>query len=166
MMEGIGLLARRLCACGLLSALALALVRDSGQQAILRLCCASLTVVVLFTALPALRPGQGRGQPARRQMELQTRQALAQSAEQQRQAACQGVEGYLEGQARLLGLECRVSARARLEEGNVFRLEQVEYRLNQPVSSRQRQGLLEAAGQLGLKAEQVLFWEGGGQGEE
>lgn len=166
MLESIGLLGRRLCACGLLSALALALTRDSGQQAILRLCCASLTVVVVFTGLPSLRLDWGEGRSARRQMEFQSRQALEQSAEAQRQAACQGVEDYLEGQAGQLGLECQVSAQARLDPGNLFRLEQVEYWLRQPVSGQQRQGLLEAAGQLGLGPEQVRIQEGGGQGEE
>lgn len=166
MIEGISQMAQRLCACGLLSALALALTRDSGQQAILRLCCASLTIIVVFTSLPSLRIDQRQGQSFRRQMEDQARQALEQSAEAQRQAACQGVEQYLEGQARLLGLECRVSAQARLDPDNVFQLEWVEYYSEQPVSHSQRQGLLEAAGQLGLNTEQVRIEEGGRQSEE
>ena len=157
MLEGIGLLAQRLCACGLLCALAMALVKDSGQQAVVRLCCASLTVIVVFTALPSLRLNLGESQALRRQMEAEAQLALEQSAESQRQAACQGVEAYL---AAALGVRCQVSAQARLEEGNLFCLERVEYRAEAPLTSAQRQGLLQAARQLGLTEDQTTIWEG------
>ncbi len=160
MLEGIGLLAQRLCACGLLCALAMALVKDSGQQAVVRLCCASLTVIVVFTALPSLRLNPGESQALRRQMEAEAQLALEQSAESQRQAACQGVEDYLADQAATLGVRCQVSAQARLEEGNLFCLERVEYRAEAPLTSAQRQGLLQAAGQLGLTEDQTTIWEG------
>ena len=47
-----------------------------------------------------------------------------------------------------------------LEEGNLFYLEQVEYRTEGRLTSRQRQGLLQAAGQLGLTEEQTTIREG------
>ncbi len=166
MLETIGQLAQRLCACGLLSALVLSLVRDSGQQAILRLCCASLTVIVVFTSLPSLRFSQSKSQTVWRQMEIQTQQALEQSTQAQHQAACRGVEQYLQSQAQQMGLECRISVRASLEQGNVFQLEQVEYRLEQPLALWQRQQLLKAAQQLGLAESQVAILEGGGPDEE
>lgn len=160
MLEGIGLLARRLCACGLLCALAMALVKDSGQQAVVRLCCASLTVIAVFTALPSLRLSLGEGQSFRRQMEEEARLALEQSGESQRQAACQGAEDYLKAQAEAMGVRCQVSVQARLEKGNLFCLEQAEYRAEGPLTPGQRQGLLQAAGQLGLTEEQTIIREG------
>ena len=165
MLEGMGLLAQRLCACGLLCALAMALVKDSGQQAVVRLCCASLTVIVVFTALPSLRLTLEEGQVFRRQMEEEARQALEQSAESQRQAVCRGAEEYLENQARSLGAPGRASVQARLEEGNLLFLERAVYQSEGSLTSEQRQGLLRAAAQLGLTEEQVEIREGG-QDEE
>ena len=45
MMDAIATLIQRLCACGLLCGVALSLVKHSGQEGILRLCCACLMVV-------------------------------------------------------------------------------------------------------------------------
>ena len=66
MMDAIATLIQRLCACGFLCGVALSLVKHSGQEGILRLCCACLMVVVLFTSLPSLRletPALGRAEP-------------------------------------------------------------------------------------------------------
>ena len=59
-----------------------------------------------------------------------------------------------------MGVRCQVSVQARLEEGNLFCLERVEYRAEAPLTSAQRQGLLQAAGQLGLTEDQTTIWEG------
>lgn len=155
MMDAILLLVRRLCVCGLLSGVALTLVKDSGHEAIMRLCCASLLVVVLFTSLPGIRLSVP-DMPQREAMQRQADDAVAQAAASQCDAICRGAENYVRSQAAAQGIACTVTVEGALDEDHVFAVESVQVGGTQ--TAGQRQALRQLAREaLGVGEEQVQF---------
>lgn len=155
MIDTVVLLVRRLCVCGLLSGVALTLVKDSGHEAIMRLCCASLLVVVLFTSLPGIRL-TAPGLPQREAMQQQADQAMSQAAQDQCSAVCQGAEAYITSQAKAQGILCTARVEGRLADGNSFAVEQVT--IGGALGSGQRQAIRQLAREaLGVEDGQVVF---------
>lgn len=155
MIDAIVMLVRRLCVCGLLSGVALTLVKDSGHEAIMRLCCASLLVVVLFTSLPGMRLTAPE-LPQRDALQRQADEAVAQAAQDQCSAVCQGAEAYITSQAKAQGIECTVRVEGNLAPDNAFAVERVT--IVGALGSGQQQALRQLAREaLGVEDEQVAF---------
>lgn len=158
MMDAIATLIQRLCACGLLCGVALSLVKHSGQEGILRLCCACLMVVVLFTSLPSLQletPDWDKQSPLQRQAD----EAMEQSLEYQKAQICQGAEAYLEQQTEQMGITCTVTVLGEIGEDRVFSIRQVTIRSGALLGS-QKEAIEQLCRQsLGIGAEQIV-WKG------
>lgn len=153
MIESIALVLRRLCACGLLCGVALTLVKDGSQQMLLRLCCACLMVITLFTTMPQMRWGDLQDSWKEPQLEQQAQEAVATSAQAQVDAICQESAQYLEAQGAALGYQVKARVEARLLQGNRLEITQVQY------TGRGDAGKLTqlAVESLGVSPQQVLF---------
>ena len=167
MMDAIATLIQRLCACGLLCGVALSLVKHSGQEGILRLCCACLMVITIFGALPQMKTEVDWSFPQKETMEQAAQRGLEEGWESQKELICTQAEEYLESHAMDLGISCRAVVEGEIDEEGVFSVKKAEILPAASLSAQEKETLRRLAEEsLGLAGEQVIIGEGEGHGEE
>ncbi len=167
MMENILFLARRLFLCGMLSALGMTLVKGSSQENTMRLCCACLMVITIFSSLPRMKTGMDWSLPQKETMEQAAQKGLEEGWESQKELICTQAEEYLESHALDMGIACRAVVEGEIDEEGVFSVKKAEILPMASLSAQEQETLRRLAEEsLGLAGEQVVIGEGEGYGEE
>lgn len=116
-MESIFILLRRVCVCGLFSAIIMALARETGQKEIVRLCCACAMIISIFSPLPRNNAEIGDISLQKENFQQSANSAMADLEKNQTDAMCTAIESYAQGQAKSQGAECRIEVEGKAEDG-------------------------------------------------